>query len=102
MFTSDLMTLEVVCSDYGSRIVKKKKLYFAIFALYVYGTTTSSNENPSKFLTGFNLWKHIYQRIDKVESSQKHKACVEAHIRFSSNKTVIDLLTVSQISLHNK
>ena len=88
------MTLEVVCSDYGSRIVKKKKLYFAIFAL--------SNQNPSKFLTGFNLWKHIYQRIDEVESSQKHKACIVAHIQFSSNKTVIDLLTVSQTSLHNK
>ena len=27
--------LEIVCSDYGSRIVKKKKLYFAIFALHM-------------------------------------------------------------------
>ena len=35
MCISDLMTLEVVCSDYGSRIVKKKKLHFAIFALYM-------------------------------------------------------------------
>ena len=26
-----------------------------------YGTTTSSNQNPGKFPTGFNLWKHIYQ-----------------------------------------
>ena len=40
--------------------------------------------------------------INEHESSQKHKACVEAHIRFSSNKTVVDLLTVSQTSLHNK
>ena len=30
------------------------------------------------------------------------KACVEAHIQFSSNKTEVDLLTVSQTSLHNK
>ena len=67
-----------------------------------HGTTTSSNQNPSKFLTGFNSWRHIYQQIDEHESSQKHKACVEAHIRFSSNKTVVDLLTVSQTSLHNK
>ena len=67
-----------------------------------YGTTTSSNQNPSKFLTSFNLWKHIYQRIDEVESFQKRKACIEAHIRFSNNKTVIDLLTISQTSLHNK
>ena len=67
-----------------------------------YGTTTSSNQNPSKFLTGFNSWKHIYQRIDEHESSQKHKACVEAHIRFNSNKTVVDLLIVNQTSLHNK
>ena len=67
-----------------------------------YGTTTSSNRNPSKFLTSFNLWKHIYQRIDERESSQKHKAYVEAHIRFSSSKTVVDLLTISQTSLHNK
>ena len=68
-----------------------------------YGTTrTSSNRNPSKFLTSFNLWKHIYQRIDEHESSQKHKACVDAHIRFSSSKTMVDLLTISQTSLHNK
>ena len=67
-----------------------------------YGTTASSNQNPSEFLTSFNSWKHIYQRIDEHESSQKHKACVEAHIRFSRNKTVVDLLTVSQTSLHNK
>ena len=66
------------------------------------GTTASSNENPSKFLTGFNSWKHLYQRIDEHKSSQKHKACVEALVRFSSNKTVVDLLTVSQTSLHNK
>ena len=57
----------------------------------VHGTTTSNNQNPSKFLTGFNSWKHIYQRIDEHESSQKHKACVEAHVQFSSNKTVVDL-----------
>ena len=67
-----------------------------------YGTTTSSNQNPSKFLTGFNSWKHTYQLIDEHESCQKHKPCVEAHIQFSSNKTVVDLLTVSQTSLHNK
>ena len=60
------------------------------------GATTSSNQNPSKFLTGFNSWKHIYQRIDEHESSQTHKACVEAHIQFSSNKAV------SQTTLHNK
>ena len=65
-------------------------------------TTTSSNQNPSKFLTGFNSSKYIYQRIDVHESSQKHKACVEARIRFSGNKTVVDLLNVSQTSLHNK
>ena len=35
MGTSNLMTLEIVCSDYGSRIVKKKKFYFAIFALHI-------------------------------------------------------------------
>ena len=67
-----------------------------------YNTTTGSNQNPSKFLTGFNSWKHIYQRINKHKSSQKHKACVEAHVRFSSNKTVVDLPTVTQTSLHNK
>ena len=67
-----------------------------------YGTTTSSNQNPRKFLTGFNSWKRIYQRIDEHKSSQKHKTCVEAHVQFSSNKAVIDLLTVSQTSLHNK
>ena len=66
------------------------------------GTTTSSSQNSSKFLTGFNSWKHIYQRIDEHESSQKHKTCVEAHTRFSSNKTVVDLLSVSQTSLQNK
>ena len=46
--------------------------------------------------------KHIYQRIDEHESSKKHTACIEAHIRFSSNKTVVDLLTISQTSLPNK
>ena len=67
-----------------------------------YGSTFSSNQNPSKFPTGFNSWKHIYQRIDEHESSQKHKTSVETHMRFSSNKTVVDLLTVSQTSLHSK
>ena len=67
-----------------------------------YGSTTSSNQNPTKFPTGFNSWKHIYQRIDEHESSQKHKTSVETHMRFSSNKTVVDLLTVSQTSLHSK
>ena len=67
------------------------------------GTTTSSNQNPSKFLTSFNSWKHIYQRIDQNESFLKHKACVEAHIRFTSNKIVVYFIhTVSQTSLHNK
>ena len=46
--------------------------------------------------------QHIDQQIDERKSSQKHKACVEAHIRFSSNKTVVDLVTVNQTSLHNK
>ena len=67
-----------------------------------HGTTTCSNQNPSKFLTGFNLWKRIYQRIDEHESSQKHKACVEAHIGFRSNKMVLYLFTVSQTSIQNK
>ena len=67
-----------------------------------YGTITSSNQSTSKFLKSFNSWKHIYQRIDEHESFQKHKPCVEAHIQFNSNKTVVDLLTVSQTSLHNK
>ena len=80
---------------------KEKKALFCNLCI-AYGTTTSSNQNPSEFLTGFNSWKHIYERIDEHESSQKLKACVEAHTRFSSNKTVVDQLTVSQTSLHNK
>ena len=95
------MTLEVVCSNYDSRIEKEKEALFYNHCI-AYGTTTSSNQSSSKFLTGFNSWKHIYQRIDEHESSQKYKACVEAHIRFSSNKKVVDLLTVSQTSLHYK
>ena len=79
---------------------EKEALFCNLFIAY--GTTTSSNQNPSKFPTGFNSWKYIYQQIEEHESSQKHKAFVEAHIRFSSNKTVIDLLIVSQTSLHNK
>ena len=51
---------------------------------------------------GFNSWKHIYEQIDEHESSQKLKTCVETYIRFGSNKTVVDLLTLSQILLHNK
>ena len=93
--------------DHGGRLQRlwlscceEKEAIFCNFCI-AYGTTSSSNQNYSKFLTGFNSWKHVYQRIDNHESSQKHKACVEAHIRFSSNKTVVDLLTVSQTSLHN-
>ena len=67
-----------------------------------YGNTTGSNQNLSKFLTGVNSWKHIYQRIYEHESSQKHNACVEAHMQFSSNKTLVDLLPVSQTLLHKK
>ena len=85
-----------MASDYE----EKEGLFCNLFIAY--GTTTSSNQNPSKFSTGFNLWKHIYQRIDEHKSSQKHKACVEAHMRFSSIKTVVDLLSVSQTPLHNK
>ena len=80
---------------------EEKKALFCNLCI-VYSTTTSSNQNPSKFLTGFNSWKHIYQRIDEHKSSQKHKARVEAYVQFSSNNTVIDLLTVSQTSLRNK
>ena len=80
---------------------EEKEALFCSFCIS-YGTTTSSNQNPSKILTGFNSWNNIYHRIDEHESSQKHKACVEAHVRFSSNKTGVDLLTVSQTSLHNK
>ena len=94
--------------DSGSRLqqlwlsyCEEKEALFCNLSI-AYGTTTSSNQNSSKFLTDFNLWKHIYQRIGEHESSQKHKACVEAHIRFSSNETVVDLLTVSETSLHNK
>ena len=47
-------------------------------------------------------WKHIHQRIDEHESSQKHQACVEAYLRFSSSKTIMDFLTVSQTSLRNQ
>ena len=79
---------------------EKEALFFDL--CIAYGTTTSSNQNSSKFLTGFNSWKHIYQRIDEHKSSQKHKACVEAQVQFSRNKTVVDLLTVSQTLLHNK
>ena len=94
--------------DSGGRLQRLWLLYceqkeaLACNLCIAYDTTTSSNQNPRKFLTGFNLWKHIYQRIDEHKSSQKHMACVEAHIRFSSNKTVVDLLTVSQTLLHNK
>ena len=82
---------------------KEKEALFGYLCI-AYGTTinTSSNQNPSKFLAGFNSWKFIYQRIDEHKSSQNHKACVEAHIQFSSNKTVVDLLIVSQTSLHDK
>ena len=88
--------------DFGGRLQRlwlsyceEKEALFCNLCI-AYGTTTSSNQKPSKFLTDFNSWKHIYQQIDEHESSQKHKACVEPHIRFSSNKTVVDLLTVSQ------
>ena len=80
---------------------EEKEALFCNFCI-AYGTTTSSNQYPGKFLTGFTSWKHIYQQIDEHESSQKHKACVEAHIQLSSNKTVVDLRTVRQTSLHNK
>ena len=81
---------------------EKEALFCNLCIAYGTTTTTSSNQNPGKFLTGFNSWKHICQRFDEHESFQKHKACVEAHIRFGSNKTVVDLLTVSQTSLLNK
>ena len=95
--------------DSGSRLQRlwlsyceEKEALFCNLCI-AHGTTTSSYQNPSDFLTGFNSWKQIYQRIDEHESSQKHKACVEAHIRFSSNKYgMVDLLTVSETSLHNK
>ena len=94
--------------DFGGRLQRlwlsyceEKEALFCNLCI-TYGTTTSSNQNPSKFLTSFNSWKHLYQRIDEHKNSHKHKACVEAHVRFSSNKTVVDLLTVSQTSLHNK
>ena len=73
---------------------KEKEALFCDLCI-AYGTITSSNQNPSKFLTGFNSWKNIYQRIDEHESFQKHKACVEAHVQFSSNKTVVDLYLLS-------
>ena len=93
--------------DYGGRLQRLWLSYCEEKALFcylcmAYGTTTSSNQNPSIFLTSFNSCKHIYQQIDEHESSQKHKAYVEVHIRFSSNMIVVYLPTVSQTSLHNK
>ena len=81
---------------------EEKEALFCNLCIAYGATTTNSNQDPCKFLTGFTSWKYIYQRIDEHESFQKHKACVEAHIQFSRNKTVVDLLTVSQASLHNK
>ena len=64
---------------------EEKEALFCDFCI-AYGTITSSNQNPSKFLAGFNSWKHIYQRIDEHESSQKHKPYVVAYIQFSSKR----------------
>ena len=61
-----------------------------------------SEQQSNKFFTGFSAWKHIHQRIDEHESYQKHHACVEAYLRFSSSKTILDLLAVSQTSLRNQ
>ena len=59
-------------------------------------------KEPQKISNGCQFVETHYQRIYEHESSQKHRACVEAHIQFRSNKTVVDLLTVSQTSLHKK
>ena len=56
---------------------EEKEALFCYLCI-AYGNTTSNNQNPSKFLTGFNWWKHIYLRIDEHENSQKHMAYVEA------------------------
>ena len=95
----DLMTLDGICSGYGCPIAKKKNRFFAMFALHM---AVLASNNPTKFLTGFSAWKHIQQRIDEHESSQKHQACVEAYLRFSSSKMILDLLAVSQTSLRKQ
>ena len=51
---------------------EEKEVLFCNLCI-AYGTTASSNRNPRKFLTGFNSWKHIYQRIDEHESFKNTK-----------------------------
>ena len=72
---------------------KKKEVLFCNGCI-IYGNF--SEQQCNKFLTGFSAWKHIHQRIDEHESSQKHQACVEAYLQFSSIKTILNLLAVSQ------
>ena len=67
-----------------------------------YGTTTNSNQNPSKFQRVSIHGNTFTNELMNTKVLKKHKECAEAHIRFSSNMTVVDLLTVSQTSLHNK
>ena len=75
----------------------------ALFCNLCIAYDTSSKQSSSKFKTGFDDWRHVHQRIDEHEISQKHQHCAEAFLRFSTGKEISTLVAVgSDTSLHNK
>ena len=53
--------------------------------------TSSAPNFLSKFVTGFNNWKYVHQRIKEHESSKIHKDCVDSYMRCQKNETIGDL-----------
>ena len=75
----------------------------ALFCNLCIAYDTSSKQSSSKFKTGFDDWRHVHQRIDEREISQKHQHCAEAFLRFSTGKEISTLVAVgNDTSLLNK
>ncbi|XP_065672002.1 uncharacterized protein LOC136089840 [Hydra vulgaris] len=62
----------------------------------------NEKQKPSSFVTGFNSWTHIHQRIVEHESSKRHQECVEAYLHFSANRTILDMVQGQQYSLRKQ
>ncbi|XP_065642999.1 uncharacterized protein LOC136074593 [Hydra vulgaris] len=62
----------------------------------------NEKQKPSSFVTGFNSWTHIHQRIVEHESSKRHQECVEAYLHFYINRTILDMVQGQQYSLRKQ
>jgi hypothetical protein len=69
---------------------KEEKLFCTVCMAYAKGT--------GQFITGFNNWNHVYQRIMEHEDTKIHKTSAEAHMMSESGSNIDNKLFAEGIS----